>query len=234
MNCLESLEILQRRLDGALAPDPALGDHLAQCSICRERHTAARGLLEVLKAAPRSAPAGALTARVLAAVARDRQRRRLRLRRSLYVTAAMAASILIMLAIAYFNRSPQDDKGQPGPIVEQKKDPPSPTPDKKHEPEKHRLDKQEPPATLAALTGKLADKTLDQAKLLLAAANPVEGVPMGEVAKVPVLEPASQPLRQGAHDAGESVQAVSRTARRALDYFTPMFDLSAAETAAHK
>jgi len=206
MNCLESLEILQRRLDGApAAPDAALEQHLAQCPVCRERHAAARGLLEALKAAPRPEPTSARTSRLLAAVLRDRQRRRIRLRRSLYVTAALAASVLIMLGIAYFNRPPQGDgKVEPGPLVEHKKDLPAPpAPEKKKEIEKHG-----PPASLAALTGKLADKTLDQ---------------------------AAEPLRQGAHDAGESVQAVTRSARRAFDYFAPMFDMPPApENAAQK
>ena len=235
MNCLESLEILQRRLDGApAAPDAALEQHLAQCPVCRERHAAARGLLEALKAAPRPEPTSARTSRLLAAVLRDRQRRRIRLRRSLYVTAALAASVLIMLGIAYFNRPPQGDgKVEPGPLVEHKKDLPAPpAPEKKKEIEKH-----DPPASLAALTGKLADKTLDQAKVLLAAANPMEEIPVANV-NVPVLQPldpAAQPLRQGAHDAGESVQAVTRSARRAFDYFAPMFDMPPApENAAQK
>src|SRR5438067_8370033 len=107
MNCLESIEILQRRLDGSPAtPDAALDQHLAQCPVCRERHAAARGLLEALKAVPRPQTSSALTSRLVAAVVRDRQRRRIRLRRSLYVTAALAASVLILLGLAYFNRPP--------------------------------------------------------------------------------------------------------------------------------
>ena len=164
---------------------------------------------------------------------RDRQRRRIRLRRSLYVTAALAASVLIMLGIAYFNRPEGDRKTEPGPLAEQKKDVPTPpAPEKKKEIEKH-----DPPASLAALTGKLADKTLDQAKVLLAAANPMEEIPVANV-NVPVLQPldpAAEPLRQGAHDAGESVHAVTRSARRAFDYFAPMFDMPPApENAAQK
>src|SRR5207248_7091226 len=137
----------------------------------------------------------------LALVMRDRERRRLRLRRSLYVTAALAASVLVMLAIAYINRPLSGDgKAEPTPFVDHKKDVPPPKADKKPEPEKEpEPQRHEPPPTLVALTGKLADKTLDKAKVLLAAANPVEGIPMGDLANAPALEPldpAAQPIRQ--------------------------------------
>ena len=105
MNCPECQDILQRRLDGAtIAPDAALEQHLAQCTVCRERHAAARLLLTALKGAPGPVSSADLGARTLALVLRDRERRRLRLRRSVYVTAALAASILLMLVFAYAYR----------------------------------------------------------------------------------------------------------------------------------
>ena len=229
MNCLECQDLLQQRLDGLpIAADPALDRHLSECAACRERHAAARAMLEALRAAPRPVPPVGFTSRVLAAAVRDRLRRRVRLRRSLIVTAALAASILIMLVLAYYKSAPDGDaKVQPGPIAQDPPKPAPPAPEKPHDPAK-----QEAPPTLAALTGKLADRTLDQAKALLAAANPVEGLPVGEMPNVPTLEPldpAAQPLRQGAQEAGESFQAVTRSARRALDYFSrelPMFEVS--------
>jgi hypothetical protein len=227
MNCLESQEILQRRLDGEpIAANAGFERHLTECAVCRERHAAARALLEALKAAPEPIPSPLLAPRVLAVVQRDRVRRRDRLRRSLYMTAGLAAAILVMLIVAYFNNrfGWLDNKAGPGPIAdhsvpkpEAPPAPPPPDPEKKSEPKP----KESP--TLAALTGRIADKTLDQAKLMLAAANPVEGMPMGDlppVAGLEPLDPAAQPLRQAGQDATESLSAVGRSARRALDYFS--------------
>ncbi len=85
--------------------------------------------------------------------------------------------------------------------------------------------KEEPPPTIAALSGRLADKTLDEAKVLWTAANPVEGMPMGELPAVPEPAAAAEPLRQARQEVSEGLQAVSRSARRALDYFSPMLEL---------
>jgi hypothetical protein len=239
MNCLESQEILQRRLDGEpFVAYPALDQHLAQCSPCRERHTAARRLLESLRAAPRPELPESFTDRVVDAVLRDRLRRRTRLRRSLYVTAALAASILVMLLFAYWNRpGPGERRLDPGPVVQDKNGshkevPPIPrAQDHKKGPGGQDPQKKHTPASLAALTGRLADRTLDQAKVLWTAANPVEGVPVGELPKVPEFDPqgpAAQPIRQAQQEVSESLQAVTRSARRAFDYFSremPMLDV---------
>ena len=41
MNCLECQDILQQKLDGAvIGADARLDEHLAQCTVCRERHAA--------------------------------------------------------------------------------------------------------------------------------------------------------------------------------------------------
>lgn len=227
MNCLECQEFLQRTLDGELIADAALEQHLAECQPCRERHIAARRLLEGLKAMPQAAPPPDLAARVVARVLHLRERRRVKLRRSLYVTAALAASILIMLLFAFFRpQAGSDAKPDLGPLVKDspKKDrapPPIPSFVEKKE-------KDQKPKSFAALTGRLADKTLDQAKVLWTVANPVEGMPIGDLPNVKELDPAAQPLRQARQEVGESLEAVSHSARRAFDYFArelPMLDM---------
>jgi hypothetical protein len=233
MNCLECQEILQRRLDsGSTAPNPALDQHLAQCAPCRERHAAACRLLDGLGAFPRPTLPAAFAARVVDAVLRDRARRRARVRRSLYVTAALAASILIMLLIAYFrpliSGEGKTDPGQMVDVVPRHDVVPPNVPDTKKEPEKKDERKAPRADTFASLTGRLADKTLDQAKALWTVANPVEGLPVGELPTVKELEPAAEPLRQAKQDATESLTAVTHSARRAFDYFArelPMPDL---------
>src|SRR5215218_8977258 len=128
MNCPECQELIQRRLDGEfLPPDQPLGPHLAQCPACRDFFAAAQRLLEALKAVPRPAPADDLKARITARVLRDRQRRRDRMRRSLYVTAALAASILIMLLAGYFWK-PAADPQDPGHVVQTNPNPVDPPP----------------------------------------------------------------------------------------------------------
>lgn len=223
MNCLDSQAQLQRRLDGLpLAPDAALEQHLAGCSVCRERHAAARPLLEALRAQPQPVPPAGLPARVVAAALRDRQRRRLRLRRSLTVTAGLAAAIVMMLLAGYFNRPGQQAKTEHDQVVQQpeaKKEPVKPQPETQRDPA---------PPSLVALSERLADKTLDEAKVLWTAANPVEGMPMGELPAVPDLDPAAPPLRQAKQEVSEGLQAVGRSAQRALAYFSnelPMLEL---------
>jgi hypothetical protein len=231
MNCPECQETLQRSLDGVptdgapTAPDPLLERHLAECPTCRDRHRAARAMVEVLRTAPQPSLPNGWPARVVATALRDRQRRRLRVRRSLYGTAALAAAILIMLLFGYLTRpTPGEGKPQVGPQVRRdqpRKDPaPQPEADRdqaRPEPRK----KEDAPPSFAELSSKLADRTLDQAKLLWTAANPVEGVPMpmGELPGVPDLDPAAQPLRQARQEMSEGLEAVSRSARRAIDYF---------------
>jgi hypothetical protein len=236
MNCLECQDILQHRLDGEPnAPNAALDHHLAQCAPCRERHAAARRLLDGLQAFPRPTLPAAFAGRVIAAVVRDRERRRARVRRSLYVTAALAASILFMLLIAYFRAPDPDGKPDPGPIVHDatpRQDiVPPPVEDNNKQPEKKDERKHEQGDTLASLSERLADKTLDRARAMWTAANPVEGLPVGElpdVANVKELEPAAEPLRQAKQDASDSLNAVTHSARRAFDYFArelPMLDM---------
>jgi hypothetical protein len=222
MNCLECQDILQRRLDGGPhAPNAALDQHLAQCAPCRERYAAARRLLDGLRAFARPTLPAAFAAKVVDAVLRDRARRRARVRRSLYVTAALAASILFMLLVAYF-RPPGDGKPETVPMVEvipRQEVVPPPVDVNKKEPEKKDEHKAPNGDSFASLTGRLADKTLDQAKALLTAANPVEALPVGELPNVKELEPAAEPLRQAKQDATESLSAVTHSARRAFDYF---------------
>jgi hypothetical protein len=223
MNCPESQDILQRRLDGLTpTPDPALELHLAECPTCRDRHRAARMLVETLRGGLDATLPEGWSTHVVAAIVRDRQRRRLRVRRSLYGTAVLAAAILIMLIVGYLTRpSPGDGKAEVGPQANlPKNDSPAPEVNKdsnKPEPRK----KEDAPPSFAALSSKLADKTLDQAKLLWTAANPVEGMPMpvGDLPGMPELNPAAEPLRQARQEVSEGLDAVSRSARRALDYF---------------
>ena len=102
MNCLECQELLQKRLDGeSVSGSEALDRHLSECTACRELHAGAVCLLEGLKQQPSIKPASGFAQALAAAVIRDRRRRRERTRRGVFLTVALAASVLLMLLMAY-------------------------------------------------------------------------------------------------------------------------------------
>jgi hypothetical protein len=219
MNCPESQTLLQHRLDGVpIVPDAAMEQHLAVCTVCRERHAVARHLLEALRAQPQPVPPLGLPARVVAAALRDRQRRRVRLRRSLTLTAGLAAAIVLMLLAGYLNRPAlEEGKHDNGRVTDQS---PAPRqPNKQVAPQREKQQEPAPPSLLA-ISERLADQTLDEAKVLWTAANPVEGMPMGDLPAVPDLDSSAPPLRQAKQEVNEGLQAVGRSAQRAFAYFS--------------
>jgi DNA-directed RNA polymerase specialized sigma24 family protein len=222
MNCRECEDLLQRRLDGAGAPPPPeLAAHLAGCPACRAVHAAAARLLDGLQARPRPAPPPAFAARVAAAVLKDRADRRRRVRRRLSYTAALAATVLLVLLAGYYWAPPAAPTPHPpGPVAEHKpRDaaPPAPQPPAPEAPAPapRKETAEEPRRALAALTGRLADTTRDHALVLWSATAPLEPVPLPPMADLD----APEPLRQAGQEVSESVQTVTRSARRALDYF---------------
>src|ERR1700683_2576177 len=103
MKCLECQELLQQRLDGALSADSeAMEQHLSECAGCREQHLAALRLLGGLKALPKPQPAPGFAQALAAGVLRDRRQRRAKVQRRVYLTVALAASVMLMLILAYY------------------------------------------------------------------------------------------------------------------------------------
>src|SRR5205809_335912 len=102
MNCLECQELLQRRLDGERLSTPeALEQHWNQCATCREQHTAALRLLEGLPHLPKPMLAANFAQSMAAEVLHDRRQRQHKMRRRVFVTMALAASVVLMLLAAY-------------------------------------------------------------------------------------------------------------------------------------
>jgi predicted anti-sigma-YlaC factor YlaD len=230
MNCLECQAWLQEMLDGAApARSPELEAHIAQCADCREQHAAARQLLDGIAALPKPEASPLLTATVVAAALSDRRRRQHVMRVRVLVTAALAASVLLLLYMGYLLPSrptPHQDKiadkgQQPDPAPPQAADAPA------------RLTRSADDARQAvtALTERVADTTRSQAKLLLAVANPLELTPMG----LPdlrdwdePLDPAARSLQEAGQGVAEGIEPMTRTARRAWDYLVkelPVFDI---------
>jgi predicted anti-sigma-YlaC factor YlaD len=95
LNCRESLDWLQRRLDGAGLGMPAsVAEHARDCADCRGRIQAANQLFAGLGTrSARYMPTPPMTERIIRAVERDR--RQLRLRRWAAVGTALAAAIVL-------------------------------------------------------------------------------------------------------------------------------------------
>lgn len=222
MNCLECQALLQERLDGKPSlRTPELDQHLAQCADCRELFAAGRLLAEGLAALPRPAPADGLATRIVAAALRDREVRQRRVRLRIYVTAALAASILVLLFSGYL--LPPSGKKQETPIVKQDAAPPVDAP-------KLAARADDARQAVAQLTERVADQTREQAKLLLAMGNPLE---LAQIAAWPVLNELEEPLDPATRSLREATQTVAepmaRTARGAWNYFVkelPMFDVN--------
>lgn len=230
MNCLECQELLQQRLDGAVSLSTvALEQHLAECVECRELFAAARRLNDGLATLPRPLPAEGLATRIVAAALADRSRRRQRARLRGYVTFALAASVLILMLAGHFLPTPQD-----GGTDLAKSDPPRPkvTPPQPTPPPPPALAKSADEArqAVAQLTERVADQTREQAKILLAMANPLERAPLQvpSMNEAP-LEPATKSIREAGERVADGIEPVARTARRAWNYFVkelPVYDIN--------
>lgn len=236
MNCLECQELLQRRLDGETGPGPlALEQHLAKCQSCRHTHAAGLLLLEGLKALP---PVPRLPAdfaqRMTRNVLRDRQHRQARMRRRVWLTVGLAASILLTVwaGSVWLPR-----RHEPAPLVDGHKTPPtaqppqhgaaegkpksndSDLPSKKQgdEPAPLARTMDEARSNVVAGLARLADQTKEQARLFV---PPMElpSFPMEARVDDP-LDPAAQSLLQAGQGVTEGFGTVSRSARRAVSFF---------------
>ena len=242
MNCHECQELLQRRLDGDNLPaDVPLEQHLAKCQSCRHTHAAGLLMLEGLKALPAAPRLPAdFAQRMTRNILRDRQHRRARMGRRVWITAGLAAAILIMvwagnvwLPQRHLPAPPiADVQGPPTPpaFVEKPKSADIPAVKKDAEEEATPLAKSMDDArtSVVALTARLADQTKEQARLFVPMeipAFPVEPrLPMDEP-----LDPAAQSLRQAGQGVTEGLSTVSRNARRAVSFF--MNELPALDSA---
>lgn len=207
MNCHDCEVLLQRRLDGESIGDaPALEQHLSDCAACRARHAGAQRLLAGLQQMSKSALPADFAERVVAEVLGDRRRRQVAARRRLSITVGLAASVMVMLAAAYF-WLPREQ----APVQQQMVN-------------KHRTRKPDAPPTekpaeplqlLTALTDRVADATRDHAKVVIVAAN-LDGVDKLPVNDLPIIEPG---LREAGQEVSDGLRTVTNSARRALDFF---------------
>src|SRR5262249_13215011 len=143
MNCLECRELLHKRLDGEPIASDALEQHLSQCATCRDQHAGAQLLLESLKNQPKPKLPANFAQTVVPEVMRDRRHRIVKMRRRVFATMALAASVLILLALGFYwlPRSVPVDHPKKDEVV---KDAPKPAPLPKDEPKEAPKNQEQP------------------------------------------------------------------------------------------
>jgi len=224
MNCSQSYDLWQRRLDDepiATADYAALDEHLARCSECRDLHRTV-GLLGGSRLAfGRPVAPAELPARIVRQVLADRRSRR---RHRLAVTAAVAASVLIIglthLALhlpGMLERPAREDAQTEMSVPPHIRHPSGPFRDGMGA---SGLDRtvQDAGSALASLTRRTAEETLAGGRMLLPslAAPPVAN-------PAPLLEgtltmPADS-LRQAGVGLSTGLDPVASSARRAVSLF---------------
>jgi hypothetical protein len=229
MNCQESQDLLQCRLDGEPTGVLAgLDQHLAACPECRDLHAAARRLAHALTLAfppvPRPDLAPVIVRRVV-----DEQRLRLRFRRRLRVGVAVAASLLLAAVAAYFQpwRTPGTGTDQQPDVARRQEGPPRPEPRERSADTRPDPDAgpslhdsvEEASSALVSLSKRTAREALGPGRqLLIPEVTPPKGGATPDVL-AQALRPPVQSLRQAGANVSAGVEPVTRAAGRAVQVF---------------
>jgi hypothetical protein len=214
MTCVECQEYLQRVLDGELdAGGTAVAEHLAACVSCSPLQTAGRRLQEGLRQVAAPHLPQDFAERVVARVVAD-QLHRHRLRRRLFATAALAASLLLAVFAGYrWYNAKEPNPASPENMANSgdttPKDP-TPTPS----PRERVTGAGE---AVASLSRRATEETVEQTRLLW----PVATAPLsfdGIDLQTP-LEPPAQSLREAGQHVSSGLEPVANSARRAMNLF---------------
>jgi hypothetical protein len=216
MNCLECEALLQKRLDGAPSSNSdALAAHLSECAKCRENHSAAQQMQDALAQLPKPRLAPDFAKKLASQVMHDRRHRQDKMRRRVLVTMALAASVLLMLVMAYLwvPRTPTNELKND--FVEEKSKKIEP-PKKEPEPETKHAKQKDAPQPFVGLPERMADATRDHAQVFWVGAN-LDGIDkLPAVQDLQMLDPG---MREAGEEVTEGVRVVTRNARKAFDFF---------------
>jgi hypothetical protein len=224
MNCPESHDLLQNRLDGHSPADrAALESHLAGCAECRERHAATLRLTEGLARLTVPVPPAGLRERIVAGILAE-HRATVRFRR-VWTAAAIAAGLLLA-ALWGFQAHHAGLFGpgkQKGPEIARDKEKDGKPPVVVHRPTDPSLRQtfEEAGVTALALTRRTAGETVAKVRrwfpeaAIEMPATPFTGTP----ALAPVLDPPAQSVRQAGETVTSSLKPVTSSFRRAVDVF---------------
>jgi predicted anti-sigma-YlaC factor YlaD len=222
MNCTESHDLLQRRLDGEpLADRAALDQHLSACPDCRLLHGAVGRLEDGLRLLTPPVMPPTLTGTIVDRLFDD-HRQRLRLRRWL-TSAALAASLLLAVYLGSVAWSSWGSTPQSARVVGpfKAKAPEQiakmPTEDGANTPSV-RGSLIEVGSAFASLTRRTASVTVGESKLLLP-----DALPAAPLAESPALqfelEPPAQSWKQASDGVAAALDPVTTSARRAFGMF---------------
>lgn len=209
MNCTESLELLQTRLDGMPIRDRApLDAHLIECAECRSLHAAAGRLTEGLGLLPRIKPPVHLRSVIVQKVLRKDPvlpTRQPWLRREALYVAAMAASLMFALFLGY-GWSGRSGKGDSKVVVV------------RQEPASLTQSVSEASTAMVSLGRRTAAETVGQTKMLVP--EPIPTPPQADSDPVEVaLAPPMISLREAQESMTVGLNPVTTSARRAFNLF---------------
>ncbi|MBY0526227.1 MAG: zf-HC2 domain-containing protein [Gemmataceae bacterium] len=207
MNCVQSHDLLQRRLDGEAIPNrAALDQHLNNCPECRHLHAAAGSFEEGLRLLTIPVAPKGLTAAIVGQVMADRRARQRR--RRWVAVAALAAGVLVAVFVARESLSTtQSVRVIAGKAVERPavaEGPPSLA--------GSLFDVGE---AVAGLTRRTATETVGQTRLLIPDAPPLTGPD----SVGPMLDPPAQSLKQAGQGVAVALDPVTSSAKRAFSMF---------------
>ena len=217
MNCSEFRNWLQQRLDGEASA--AAGDvegHVAACASCRELQAAANLLIQALGAQAAPAPPNQMSDQLVSLVLADiaaQQQARKRWNRRLGLTAALAASLILAVALGYSwwqsNRKPGPQNPDSLVIKDKRPAPAQPQPS---------LNIQEAGSALVALVNRTADETVGQSRALFPQGVSAPALPASGDWQ-PALEPGADSLREAQEGVALGFEPVTSSARRAVNLF---------------
>jgi predicted anti-sigma-YlaC factor YlaD len=207
MNCSESQNLLQQRLDGEpIADRAALDRHLAECPECRGLHAAATRLEEGLQELLPSLPPARLRDSIVSAALADHAERKHK-RRLWLVGFAVAASVLFILmnlAAVHWNRPAAT----------------SPLPIAATQPEKGVRDNvAEAGSAVVSLTLRTADETREQTRLLTEALPMATPLPPLDATPPGLDAPVQTVLQEAGQRVSSGLEPVTSSARRAFSMF---------------
>lgn len=213
MNCSESQNLLQRRLDGEPPGDSAeLARHLADCAECRGLHAAAGHLEAGLRLGRPPVVPSYFTEAVVGHLLADRRGRQ---RRRWLVSVALAASLLLAVGLAFYwqgigfttktvpiasSTAPIDKKIATAPVAPAAKRP------------SFRENMAQAGSAVASLTRRATDETLNESRMLIPetlSGPTVQGA----------IDTSAQPLREASEGVTSGLEPVTTSARRAMNMF---------------
>lgn len=215
MNCRVAHELLQQSLDGTPIESPEWLTHLRHCADCRALASAGRRLQDGLRLLPAPLPPPGLSERIVTRVLSERRRAKRRMRQRWAVSLTLAAGLLVALTLRLIplfstlhTSTPDETTGQltvqnSPPLLMEKSEPTL------------RESAAQLGEVFAELSNETAKETVGQTRRL------VSNVPSPELPKIDLtaMEPPTHPLREAGEGLSEGLEAVTTSARRAVDLF---------------